>query len=344
MNRNIRLALVPLLLLAVLSAAMTWYLASTAGGPPAPSLPSGPVTETLSRNDLPLPSADKPSQLVPAVAGLVVPAELPASLDGTSVPQGWARVDSAGNLIPTAQLRTLFEYYLSALGEETLPQLVARIRQALAVLVEPARQQAMEVLAGYLDYKLAVSDLEASYQGQGATGAAELARRMGEVQALRRSFLDDRTATAFFAADEAVDEFQVARLRIREDSNLTADEQAAAIARAEQALPAPLREARQATRRFADYERVKATLADDPEALRRYRETEFGEAAARRLEQAEAEREDWGRRWQAYSDERSRLQASGLAAPELAAGIERLRASYFHGAELARAEALDSIR
>ncbi len=209
MNRNIRLALVPLLLLAVLSAAMTWYLASTAGEPPAPSLPSRPVTETLSPNDLPLPTADKPSQLVPAVTGLAVPAELPASLDGTSVPQGWARVDSTGNLIPTAQLRTLFEYYLSALGEETLPQLVARIRQALAVLAEPARQQAMEVLAGYLDYKLAVSDLEASYQGLGATGAAELARRMAEVQALRRSFLDEPTATAFLPPTKRLTSFRL---------------------------------------------------------------------------------------------------------------------------------------
>ena len=83
------------------------------------------------------------SDLAGRASSVSIPEQLPASLAGTSVPEGWARTDRLGNLIPTPHLRQLFEYFLSALGEESLQQLVARIQAALSVLDEPARSQAL---------------------------------------------------------------------------------------------------------------------------------------------------------------------------------------------------------
>lgn len=157
---------------------------------------------------------------------------MPASLAGTSVPGGWDKTDANGSLVPTPQLRQLFEYYLAALGEETLPQLVARIEQALARLEEPARSEALDTLGDYLDYKLALGDLEATYGHDATTNAEDMQRRMAEIRALRRTWMDAQTADAFFATDEAVDQFQVEQLRIRTDPSLSEKEREQALAEA----------------------------------------------------------------------------------------------------------------
>ncbi|NMT62465.1 lipase [Marinobacter orientalis] len=284
-----------------------------------------------------------PSRLV-GDAGVVVPEELPASLAGTSLPDGWARTDSGGSLVATPQLRQLFEYYLAALGEETLAQLVARIEQALGRLAEPARSEALAILGDYLDYKLALGDLEASHGNSATLDADEMQRKMAEIRALRRNWMDAQTADAFFATDEALDRFQIEQLRIRTASSLSGEERKQALARAEQALPAPVRQARQDTRKFVDYQRARAEFADDPESLHAWREERFGDEAARQLEQVEAGQRAWDNKWQAYSNELSALEELGLAGPEREAAIDSLRDDYFEGTEKLRAEALDSIR
>lgn len=283
-----------------------------------------------------------PSELVGGDVPL--PAELPASLEGTSLPEGWAVTDSNGALVPTPQLRQLFEYYLAALGEETLPQLVARIEVALAQLDEPARSEAMNTLGNYLDYKLALGELEARHGEATNLSADEMQRQMAEIQALRRTWMDAETAEAFFATEEAVDRFQVEQLRIRTDESLSEEDKQKALARAEQDLPEPLRQARRETRKFTDYQQARTEFADDPEALSAWRQERFGEEAARQLEKVEAEQQAWDSKWQAYSEELEALDGMGLAGPEREAAIDSLRDRYFEGNEKLRAEALDSIR
>ncbi|MCG2580201.1 MAG: lipase [Marinobacter sp.] len=285
-----------------------------------------------------------PSRWIGQSNTAVIPETLPASLSGTSAPSGWARVDSNGNLIPTPSLRQLFEYYLSALGEEPLRQLVARIEQELGRLVEPARSEALNILGNYLDYKLALGDLEASY-GQGSVDSlGETERRMQEIQGLRRAWLDADTAEAFFAREEAVDRFQLEQRRIAGDNTLTEEQRAQARAAAEQALPGPLRRAREDTRRFAEYELARQNLADNPDALRAWREEAFGVKISQQLAEVEARQQAWEQRWQAYRQERQVLERAGLAEPEREAAIKDLRGRYFSGPDRVRARALDSLQ
>lgn len=332
------LVLLPLALAGLMTVAWLWPESDRGETPNSvtpPELP--PMT---ARDATPVSESRAPSALVGQAR--VVPERLPASLAGTSVPAGWVRVDAHGELVPTAALRQMFEYYLSALGEESLSQLVARIEQTLSVLEQPARRQALETLGNYLDYKLAVSDLEAGYGSPG--DALDMQRRMEEIHALRRTWLDSATAEAFFAQDEAIDRFQVEKLRITRNADLTDQQRQAALEQAEAGLPEPLQRARRETRRFAEYERARQELADDPAALQAWRQQAFGAETAQRLAAVEREQDDWARRWQAYSEQREILMASGLAGPELETALERLRNQRFDEQERIRAQALDSIR
>jgi len=340
----LQLTLVCIGLIVAALALTGWYLTGSESEPmPTQSSQNPPTVQPDAR--LTGPSTETaPSDLVGQSRPVPVPERMPSSLAGTSVPGGWAQVDAAGDLVPTSALRQMFEYYLSALGEESLEQLVARIERTLLALSEPARSQAMETLGAYLDYKLAISDLEAGYGSPSELEATEMRRRMEEIQALRRTWLDSATAEAFFARDEAIDRFQVEKLRISQDASLSEAQRQRALEQAEEALPEPLRKARRETRRFADYEQARLDFADDPEALRDWRQKAFGAETAKRLEALEQEQARWDRRWQTYSDARDALLSSGLAGPELQGAIEHLRNQHFSEVERVRAQALDSIR
>ncbi|WP_420389756.1 lipase secretion chaperone [Marinobacter sp.] len=343
MRGFLRFSTTALVVMALIAAGMVIFFGDT----PAPSQETVDAAADTENSVVPLSDSASgrgaPSTLV-GEAKVVVPDTLPASLAGTSVPGGWAKTDVNGSLVPTPQLRQLFEYYLAALGEETLPQLVARIEQALARLEEPARSEALDTLGAYLDYKLALGDLEAAYGRDATTNAEDMQRRMAEIRALRRTWMDAQTADAFFATDEAVDQFQVEQLRIRTDPSLSEREREQALAKAEKALPEPLRQARQETRKFTDYQRARSEFADDPDALRAWRKERFGAEAARELEKVEVEQQAWEAKWQSYSQDLAKLGDMGLAGPERKAAIDALRDDYFEGAEKLRAEALDSLR
>lgn len=343
MRGFLRFSTTALVVMALVAAGVVIFF----GGNPAPSQETVDATADTENSVVPLSDSASgrgaPSTLV-GEATVVVPDTLPASLAGTSVPGGWAQTDVNGSLVPSPQLRHLFEYYLAALGEETLPQLVARIEQALARLEEPARSEALDTLGDYLDYKLALGDLEATYGRDATTNAEDMQRRMAEIRALRRTWMDAQTADAFFATDEAVDQFQVEQLRIRTDPSLSEKEREQALAEAEKALPEPLRQARRETRKFTDYQRARSEFADDPDALRAWRKERFGAEAARELEKVESEQQAWEVKWQAYSQDLAKLDDMGLAGPERKAAIDALRDDYFEDADKLRAEALDSLR
>lgn len=196
MRGFLRFATTALVVMALIAAGMVIFFGDT----PTPSQET--VDTTADTESGVVPKSDSttgrraPSKLVGETA-VAVPDTMPASLAGTSVPGGWAETDANGSLVPTPQLRQLFEYYLAALGEETLPQLVARIEQALARLEEPARSEALDTLGDYLDYKLALGDLEATYGHDATTNAEDMQRRMAEIRALRRTWMDAQTADAF---------------------------------------------------------------------------------------------------------------------------------------------------
>ena len=89
-----------------------------------------------------------------------LPTSLPKSLQGTQV-DGEIIIDENKQLVVTAGLRRLFDYFLSAQGEEPLTQIeqrvIAYIREHTP---EPAASQAVQIFQNYLTYLTAVSQLD----------------------------------------------------------------------------------------------------------------------------------------------------------------------------------------
>ena len=74
---------------------------------------------------------------------------LPASLIGTAIP-GPILITDQENLVVSSVLRDLFDYFLATLGEETLGDVEARLRQHLASkLPERAFDEAWSVWQSY---------------------------------------------------------------------------------------------------------------------------------------------------------------------------------------------------
>jgi lipase chaperone LimK len=342
MNRTLTLATVILIGLAgALAFSLTLLTPDSADlstPPPAVkhnALPSGSDAQTK--------NGEYPSRLVTSDS-VEIPAQFPASLEGTDVPSGWDKTDANGSLVPTPELRHLFEHFLAALGEESLAQLIARIQMTLLTLQEPARSEAIGILGAYLDYKLELGGLEVGSGAVTTLNPEAMVRQFSEIRSLRRHWLDADTAEAFFAMEEAVDDFQLARMRIRADEALSDEARAVLLQEAEQALPAPIRDARQQTRKFTDYQQMRQELSDDPEALQAWRREAFGDEAAQRLTQVEVKQKAWDENWQVYQQEKAVLEKLGLAGPERKAALTQLREQFFDGPERYRAEALDSIQ
>lgn len=276
------------------------------------------------------------------------PPELPPSLEGTQEPGGW-RAGPDGDWRVTPALRHLFDYYLTALGEVPLDELVGHIRGALSELPPDARQEAEAVLRDYLSYRLEVGDLERPQHGtQGKPTPEQMAARLAAVRNLRRETMGDRVTEAFFAREEAMNDYALARARIQADKSLSEAEREQRLAEAESRLPESMRESRRASRQYRNYRERIAELEQgnaSPETIDALRARQFGEEGAERLAELDRQREDWNRRVSRYRDELASLRRQDISDQTFQAEREALRERYFDdGGERTRIRALDRMQ
>lgn len=272
------------------------------------------------------------------------PAPPPASLEGTDV-DGRVRADADGNLVLDPGVRDLFEYFLATLGEASLDDVRVWVAHHLNDNLPPrAARQGWELFNRYLDYRRQLADIpDPGLTSDAATMESAIRAR----QRLRREVLGQEAAESFFALDEAYDDYTLTRLAVMEDESLSEAQRAQRLEQARAELPEPLQRVREETTRpmraREKVERMREEGASEAE-IRAWREAELGAEAADRLEALEQRRRDWQRRYSAYREERSRMQLDGLAAPERAAALQRLREKHFDESEVRRVEALDRIR
>lgn len=153
---------------------------------------------------------------------------LPRSLQGTTV-DGEIIIDENKQLVVTEGLRRLFDYFLSAFGEEEENVIHERVKGYIRHHTpEPAASQAIGIFEQYVAYLKALPEIEKRYgnlQLQ-ATQNGELdlnivAQRKQDVAKLRQQYFDKLTIHAFFGAEEIYDNYSVEMIRINQNEQLS---------------------------------------------------------------------------------------------------------------------------
>lgn len=328
--------------LAALSAASTLLLNREAPPvlAPPPSATAAPTTPADPRSQQASSLNQQLRQTAPAQLGN--PGPLPASLQGTRHDVR-LQLDEHGALRIEEGLLRLFDFYLAGLEEEGIDKVLTRIHRDLAAQLQgPALEQARDLLRRYVDYRIALQDLPA---GGGSLDAEALRQRLEALNALRQQFFSAEEYQAFFARENAEDEYMLQRLALSQHGELGASQQHQALAELEAQLPDEVRQARSASTRHGElYAATQAMQAEgaSAEEIRQLREQSLGSAAADNLAQLDQQQAEWRQRLSDYAAERDRLRSAGLSQGELDNAIAELQNSRFDERERMRVNALDA--
>ena len=274
--------------------------------------------------------------------------DLPRSLRGTEI-GGNLRVDDQGNLIIEAEVKELFDYFLNTIGELPMEDVIARLTQGIMEFLPPlAADQAIEILNNYLAYKTATGKIP--YEDYSLSNEKldlnHYAHVMSERSLLRRQYMGETVADAFWKDSESYDQFTLERTRIEGDTTLSAQEKSELISSFEADLPEQYREARE---KFTKLESINKTVqaleqrhASQQEIAEAWRE-QYGEDAAVRYQELQQQREVWNQRYNDYTLKRQAIIQSPLDNNDQNVAIQDLQQKLFDETEQKRVQSLDKI-
>jgi lipase chaperone LimK len=234
-----------------------------------------------------------------------------------SVPaQGAASTADAA--LPYAQLRRMFDYYLSAQGEQNLDAILQQIDTELGQKLNPAQApKARRLLGLYISYRRALTELEARPNSAGPD-IASLRYRMQAQQALRGQYFSLEETQGLFGQEDAMDADAVARLEISHNMQLSALQKQQQLAALDAAMPSALRQEREASLVVVHAEQRTAELraqGGSEDDVYRLRAQIFNASAAARLAELDREETRWKERIAAYLAARNQLQNAYAQAP-----------------------------
>ncbi len=275
------------------------------------------------------------------------------SHEGT-VPDGDLRLwgngktlSSLGGDLPYGELRRMFDYFLSAWGEQDLNAIVERIdREIQSQLPVPQSDAAKALLRKYLKYKEALVALDKTPSAQGQ-GVEAIRKRFEGMQALRGQFFTPREDEAMFGFDDAYDRDAIARLEIHQNTSLSEAQKRERMAVLDAAMPAAVKAEREAPRQIINLENQVAALraqgATDAQVFN-VRAKALNPEAAQRLAELDRDEQAWQARIADYQRERQRVLQSNAnsSGSERESSLAQLQQSRFSLAEIPRLVAYES--
>ena len=291
---------------------------------------------------------------LPAGSGQAQPApdeHIPSfvrSMEGSNG-DGDARQNEDGDLIVSAELRLLFDYYLTATGEKSLAQIRAEIDKVLDQKLKPkAAAQARHLLGRYLSYKQALADAEKNPPSPVTARQNQLSairNRWTIMQQLRLRYFSTAENQAMFRFDDAYDMDALARIEISQDTALSDEQKQEKLKALDAAMSPELREARNAPYQVVRLEeqaaQMRANGASEDDVYR-MRAAVVSPEAANRLAQVDRETQQWTLRIQQYLSARQSLMAQNWpsdAARQTA--LQQLRDQFFTAQEQRRLPAYE---
>lgn len=265
--------------------------------------------------------------------------------DGDLLPAQRGSGATAGAL-PYAELKRLFDYYLSAVGEQSIESIAQQIRAVLDQRLPSAQAEAAKRLLGqYLAFKRELVTLEKNL-GAGPTGVQALRKRFVAMQDLRARFFNAAEEQGLFGFEDMYDADALARLEIDQNPALSAAQKREQLAALDAAMPAALRADREAPRVVLRAEQkaqeMRASGASEDDIFR-MRAKAFDPAAASRLADLDREELAWKNRIASYLSERSKVLKTLANAPESErqAALSQLQQAQFSAEERPRLAAYE---
>jgi len=258
---------------------------------------------------------------------------LPNSLKGVEPPNGLI-IDEAGNLVVTHTLREFYDYFLSALGEESLATLRARTTAYMTKSLPPrANDQAQAIFDSYLNYRQALMNVpKAGGKPADQLDLEAVSAQKNAEQALRSQFLSPNVIAAFFGDEDAYDRYTFARLRLEADKTLSDPEKQAREQALFAQLPVETQTSLKTARKLQDLDQINADCQKQncsPEQLHRLRADAVGAEAADRLQTLDNERAAWKSRVDSFLDQRAAILASqSFSNSDKQAQLQQLRAGF----------------
>ncbi|MGB6925941.1 lipase secretion chaperone [Psychrobacter sp.] len=280
---------------------------------------------------------------------------LPRSLKGTQI-DGEIIIDENKQLVVTEGLRRLFDYFLSALGEEEEAVIFARVESYIRHHTpEPAASQAVTIFNQYVAYLKALPEIEKRYgnlQLQ-ATKSGELdlnavGQQKQDIANLRQQYFDKPTITAFFGAEDNYDNYSIEMVRIDQNKQMSdAQKQAARqdyISRLpENATKSNIMQQANISELMTRTEQMKARGAT-PEELYNMRRELVGAPAAERLAQVDQEDANFDQRFTQYETQKNRLLSQGVDAAQAQIQINQLEQQLFNDTERKRLDGYAALQ
>lgn len=255
---------------------------------------------------------------------------------------GALRTNHKGELVVDLQLRYWIDYYLSARGEVPLEDILAAMHAEMEKLPQPGQSQAIDLLEDYIGYLAALGEYDEETQKRISGGDLDsLSARLDWQERLRREWMQPHVVDAFFTADESIDRYTLNRIRLQQQG---ADE--ATLAAAEAELPEEIRQLRERAERVATMNKTESQMLSEGASkaeVQAWRVQEFGHEAAERLAQADARRDEWHSRLQAYQNYEKSLADKGLGESDRQRLLETYQQRNFSAAEIKRLPAALSL-
>ena len=248
--------------------------------------------------------------------------------------------------LPYAELKRLFDYYLSAVGEQTIAAITLEIAGDIDRRLAPDQLPAAKrLLALYLQFKLALVDLEKKPELAG-TGVKAIRQRLLAMQDLRSQFFSAAETQGMFGFEDDYDQDALARLEVSQNPALSAKQKIEQLAALDASQSALLREEREAPRVVLKIEEMAQTLraqGASEDDIYRMRAKEMNPEAAARLGEVDREESAWKSRIASYLNERSKLLQAQLEAPpaQREAALVQLQQSQFNPDERRRLAAYE---
>lgn len=234
------------------------------------------------------------------------------SMEGTSV-DGKMTQNADGELIVSADLRLMFDYYLAATGEKSLQEIIAEIEKELEKkLGRSAAIEAKDLLLRYIRYKEALADIEktSAHSHLSGNAAAAIRLRLQSMQEARKLFFSSKESNAMFGFDDAYDMDAISRLEISQNNALSEAQKRDRMKALDAAMSPALREAKEAPYqvvRLEEYARELRTRGASEDEVYRMRAAATSAEAAARLAQVDREEAEWKTRIAAYLNEKRRI-------------------------------------